>query len=69
MSNKEWAVAVPVSGVIYLLVDAETAEEAIEKGLNGRAWPDTPDEWTAHESLIRGNVCYADCTEASAEEN
>jgi hypothetical protein len=68
MSKKEYSVAVPVSGVIYVTVEADSAEEAIELALQSEDISlNNLGEWEAHRHLVQGNVCYASYVEANAE--
>lgn len=62
---KEFEVTLPVHGIIYMTVEAETKEEAIEYALNNYREDDL-EEWSAYESLGRGNVNYVSPTEAEA---
>lgn len=68
--SKTYGVTLPVTGIIYVEVEAESEKEAIEKALSaeGCEWPKTPDEWEAHSQIVRGNVFSGMQNNASAEE-
>lgn len=73
-TKKRWSVAVPFTGVVYVEVEADDEDAAIDAAMDeaslmgddGRI-NDTI-EWEAHRHVVRGNVCYAHTREASAEE-
>jgi hypothetical protein len=66
--KKDYSVAVPISGVIYVTVEADSEEEAIELALmSSDINVDNIKTWDAHRHLVQGNVCYADLAEATAE--
>lgn len=57
---KKWSVAVPISGVIHVEVEAEAEEEAMEAAFNSEDLTlDNIEEWEAHRKIVQGNVCYA----------
>lgn len=66
--TKLWSVAIPISGVMHVDIEADSAEEAISKALAGDYDLDDVDEWEPHRHLIRGNVFYGALAEADAEE-
>jgi hypothetical protein len=66
---KTWNVAVPLSGVIYVTVEAENEKDAIEKALQSDDLKlDNVEEWNASRYLVQGNVFYGVLSEANAEE-
>lgn len=68
---KRWRVTLPVAGSLSFVVEANTAREAIAKGLNGDVdieSDDTQLEWETYRVISEGNVCYASVNRASAEE-
>lgn len=54
---KEWEVTLPIAGHAYLVVQAETAEEAIEVAMN-EVVHDSIETWEAVHAFHEGNVCY-----------
>lgn len=72
--TKRWSVAVPFTGVIYVEVDADDEESAINAGLNEASLTDKRGhindaiEWESCRHVVRGNVFYGHTREASAEE-
>lgn len=62
----EFEVTLPVHGVIYMTVEANSAEEAIQLALETYDEQDLS-EWSAVESFGQGNVTYVSPTEAIAE--
>jgi hypothetical protein len=65
---KTYSVAVPISGVIYVEVEAEDEKDAIEKALDSdQLTQDNLERWEAHRHIVQGNVCYAVQWEAEAE--
>jgi hypothetical protein len=65
---KTWEVTLPVSGLVYTTVEAESEEEAIEKALNGDYTLEDIQEWSTHEKIVQGNICYAIQWQAEATE-
>lgn len=64
---KTYSVAVPISGVIHVEVEADSKEEAIDKALESEQLTlENIDEWTPHRHLVQGNVCYATQRQANA---
>jgi len=59
-------VTLPVHGIIYMTVEAESEREAIDLALETYTEQDL-NEWSAVESFGRGNVNYVSPTEAIAE--
>lgn len=76
MSKKEFGVIVPMAGQLYVTVEAETEEEAIEIALSGKCGDGTDDitideleEWEIYKEYNSGNVCNISTNwEAEAEE-
>lgn len=55
-----YVVAVPVTGVIYKEVCADSEEEAVETALNELDYElEDIEEWEIHRHVVKGNVCYA----------
>lgn len=65
---REWSVQLPVTGYVIVNVEAETAEEAINKALDSDDIKrEDIEEWEVHRQTNRGNIAYGSCTEANAE--
>lgn len=64
---KTWNVAVPITGVVYVTVEAADEESAIEAALD-KAGDNEIEEWEAHRRIVGGNVFYGTLNEAEAEE-
>lgn len=60
-------VTLPISGLVSVDIEADSQQDAIDKALAGLL-PREPDQWEAHEYLVRGDVVYASPTQATAEE-
>ena len=56
---KTYTIAVPITGVIYVDVKANSEEDALEAALESEDLSlDKCEEWEAHEHIVRGNVFY-----------
>jgi len=65
--KKSYDVLIPIAGHVFLTVEAESEEEAIELGME-RASLEDIEEWTTLERFSEGNVCYCPSPwEAEAE--
>lgn len=64
---KEYEVELPVVGVAYVTVIADSEEEAISKALDECA-SEHLETWNAMRRIVAGNVFYGDRNEASATE-
>lgn len=65
--TKRWGVTLPITGTIYVEVEAEDAKAAIEAALD--AEPDDSElQWETHRHIVRGNVFCGMQNEARAEE-
>lgn len=64
---REFQVTVPIAGVAYITVEAETEEEAIDEAL-GTVGREHIEDWQALRHITQGNVCYAPVWHASAED-
>ena len=64
---KEFEVTLPINGVVYLTVTAESQEEAIDKALESYE-PSDLESWSAYKHLVRGNIFYGECSDAEAVE-
>lgn len=64
---KEYDVCIPISGKIWVTVEAETQQEAIEKALSSeQICRDNLEEWEAHTKIVQGNIFYGMQNEAFA---
>lgn len=54
---KTWSVTLPIGGHAYLVVEAETEEEAIEKAETVVTLTDI-EEWETLSRVNSGNVCH-----------
>lgn len=66
--KKEFDVCLPITGVVYVTVEAEDKESAITAALNSDLSLDDIEEWEAHRHITQGNVFYGNQNSASAEE-
>lgn len=57
MGKKIWSVTLPIAGHLYVEVEAENEEEAIEKGFSAE-FTDSDVEWETLYSFCQGNVCH-----------
>lgn len=60
-------VTLPLVGTVSVAVRAGSEEEAIEKALAADLTRDNIEEWNVVESVVRGNVCYAPCSDACVD--
>ena len=68
---KKFAVEIPIAGSLYLEVEAENAEEALEV-----AWEEINNDgesagelmWEFYEKIVEGNVCHVGCSEIAVDE-
>jgi hypothetical protein len=58
MMSKTYEVTLPITGIAYLTIEAESEDEAIETALN-EVMIDHIEMWEAVRDINRGNVCYA----------
>lgn len=66
---KRYSVQLPISGYVIKEVEADNATDAIKKALRESNFDRSEiEEWEVHERITRGNVCYALCNDANAEE-
>lgn len=65
---KEYDVCVPITGIIWVTVEAENEDDAIEKAMESDELSrDNIEEWETHEIIVRGNVFYGHTNQAHAE--
>jgi hypothetical protein len=65
---KKWGVTLPVSGSIYVEVEAANAKEAIDKALREGEWDDQDLQWEVHQQITSGNVFHGMQNSAEAED-
>lgn len=64
---KTWSVALPITGIAYIEVQAEDEASAIEAALNSDALTiESIETWEAHQYILQGNVFYGVQNEAEA---
>lgn len=56
--TKTYEITVPISGLAHVVVEAESAEEAMAAALDAVTL-DSIEEWEPLEHVNQGNVCYA----------
>lgn len=60
-----YTVAVPITGIAYVEVKADSEDDAINEALNSEDLTiDKIEEWDAHRAVCKGNVLYAMQNEA-----
>ena len=65
---KKYGVSIPIAGYVYIEVEADSEEDAIDKAFDKGYEDKDIAEIEMFDKLIEGNVCNVYCTEASAEE-
>jgi len=55
--TKKWSVMIPMAGHLYVEVEADSEEDAIEKA-SEVATLDNLESWDTLERFNQGNVCY-----------
>ncbi len=63
----KYGVTLPVNGSVYVEVDANSEDEAIEKALQSDVTNDDIQEWSTYDELVHGNVFCGSDSHASAE--
>lgn len=63
-----FGVTIPITGIAYVEVEADSEEEALEKAFEGDVTSDHLQEWETHRQIVEGNVFHGHTNEASAEE-
>jgi nicotinate-nucleotide pyrophosphorylase len=65
---KTYGVSLPISGTVYIEVEAEDEDDAIEKALiSDQCVLDNIETWEAHRQITQGNFFYGTRNEAEAE--
>ena len=66
---KNYEVMIPVTGYIYVDVEAENEDEAVDMAMQSDDISlDNIAEWEVHRHVIQGNVCYALLNSVEVEE-
>lgn len=65
---KKWGVRLPVSGYVYVEVEAADEDAAIEAAFDAAFDARDIEEWEVHRDIVQGNVCSAVLWSAEAEE-
>jgi hypothetical protein len=63
----KYGVTLPITGSVWVEVEASSRKEAIAKALEGDFSADDIEEWEVHEQTEEGNVSYGNCSRAYAE--
>lgn len=67
--SKTYVVSVPITGIIYVEVEAENEDEAIDLAMKSEDLSlDSVEEWEPHRYVVKGNAFYGKAREATAEE-
>lgn len=64
----KYNVILPINGCVNLEIEADSEEQAIQKGLQEDINTDDIDEFNTYKNLLSGNVFEGDYSEAQAEE-
>jgi hypothetical protein len=64
-----YTVMLPISGKLFVEVEADSEDAAIEAAMQSTLTLDLVEEWEAHREVLRGNVFYGIAREAYAEQN
>ena len=65
--TKKWGVTLPIAGSIYVEVEADTEDDAIEAALSCDVSSSDINDWDMMKAITRGNVCYARVHKAYAQ--
>lgn len=55
---KTYEVTLPITGIAYLTIEADSEDEAIEAAMSA-VTVENLETWEAVRDITRGNVCYA----------
>jgi hypothetical protein len=64
---KTYEVTLPIAGVAYLTVVADSEEDAISKAMEEVSQDDI-EEWSSYRRIVSGNVLHPSHNEATADE-
>lgn len=66
---KRFGVVLPFTGTIYVEVEADDAESAIDAALSSEDLTlENADSWSCHKKIVMGNVFYGEQNEAEVVE-
>ena len=65
---KKFGVTIPLTGYVYVELEAESEEEAVAKGMAEDFSVVDIEDWETVEQVCQGNICYAMENKAYAEE-
>jgi len=65
---KKFNVTMPVCGVVFKTVEAETEQEAIDKVYDGGFKLEEIEEVEMYDKINKGNVCYVTNSSVDVEE-
>lgn len=67
--KKEYNVCLPITGKIWVTVEAESEKDAIEQAFESEELTtENIEEWEPHRRICSGNVLHASMNEAFAKE-
>lgn len=67
MAKQEYEVCVPITGIVWVTVEADSESDAINAAFESEELNlDNVEEWEAHKQICSGNVLHATCNEAYA---
>lgn len=65
---KDYDVAIPITGTLWVTVEAESKSDAVDKALYSAELDlDNLEEWEAHRQISEGNILYAKHNRAYAQ--
>lgn len=64
---RTYELTIPIAGVAYMTVEAESEEAAIEEAFNKISTEDI-EEWEAFRAITRGNTLYAPLNEINVKD-
>ena len=65
---KRYALSIPITGLVYMEIEAESEEDAKQKAFMSDVTTENIDEWDMHESIVTGNVFHGHLNEIDIEE-
>ncbi len=64
----KYGISMPMTGIVYKEIEAETEKEALEKFWGCTLTTDDIHEWDLHEHVTTGNVTHAMLNDYDVEE-
>lgn len=58
MQQKVYGVTIPIAGHVYVEVEADDEDDAIEKAMESDFTSESIESWEALTTFTEGNVCY-----------